>query len=138
MKVLFDTNVYVAEALLGEMAERLVAVTERAGWKTFVCEFILDETERVLLEKLGFSRRLAVLTRQRIRRRATSIEVGASRHSVPDDPQDSPVLQAALSAGVDYLVTNDQHLRSLDPYEGLRIVSMAEYHQMLVEHGLLT
>ncbi len=29
MKIFFDTNVYVAEALLGEAAEEMLAVTER-------------------------------------------------------------------------------------------------------------
>ena len=31
MKIFFDTNVYVAEALLGEAAEEMLAVTERAS-----------------------------------------------------------------------------------------------------------
>lgn len=33
MKVFFDTNVYIAEALLGETAEALLAATESAGWR---------------------------------------------------------------------------------------------------------
>jgi hypothetical protein len=33
MKIFFDTNVYVAEALLGEAAEEMVAATERASWR---------------------------------------------------------------------------------------------------------
>ena len=56
---------------------------------------------------------------------------------MPDDPDDNPVLQAALSASVDYLVTNDTDLLSLSPYEGLRILSMSEYFKLLQEHGLL-
>jgi hypothetical protein len=39
--------------------------------------------------------------------------------------------------GVDYLVTNDRHLLDLNPYEGLRLVSMAEYRQVLVTEGIL-
>ena len=34
--------------------------------------------------------------------------------------------QAALAAGVDYLVTNDTRLLSLSPYEGLWVVSTAD------------
>jgi len=36
-----------------------------------------------------------------------------------------------------YLVTNDRHLLSLDPYEGLRIISMKEYEQLLIDRGIL-
>jgi putative PIN family toxin of toxin-antitoxin system len=138
MKVFFDTNVYVAEALLGETAERLLAATEKAGWRIYASTYLLDELVRVLTEQLQFSRRLAALSRMRIIRRAGLVEPGASRHQVPTDPTDSPILKAALEAGVDYLVTNDRHLLDLHPYQGLRIVSIANYVQLLVNEGLIT
>ena len=55
MKVFFDTNVYVAEALLGQMAERLLEATERASWRIYANPYLLDELERVMTEKLEFS-----------------------------------------------------------------------------------
>lgn len=137
MKVFFDTNVYVAEALLGGAAEQIVATTISAKWRIFVAEYVLDETERVLTEKLGFSRRFALMTRQRLRRRATIVGTPASRHQVVHDPADSPVLRAALAAGADMLVTNDRHLLQLNPYEGLRVISMNEYFDLLTQEGLV-
>lgn len=50
MKVFFDTNVYVAEALLGTTAQELVAAFEKAGWRVYVSTYLLDELERVLVE----------------------------------------------------------------------------------------
>jgi len=82
MKVFFDTNVYVAEALLGGAAERIVAATREARWRIFSSSYVLDETERVLSEKLDFSRRFGRMTRQRARRRATLIAPRASRHRI--------------------------------------------------------
>lgn len=58
MKIFFDTNVYVAEALLGDAAERMLEATERASWRIHASTYLLDEVERVLME-LGFSQRLA-------------------------------------------------------------------------------
>jgi predicted nucleic acid-binding protein len=136
MKIFFDSNVYVAEALLGEAAEEMLAATKRPSWRMYASTHVLDELERVMTE-LGFSRRLASLSRRRILRRAIMAEPGASRHDVPMDVKDTPVLRAALDAGVDYLVTNDRHLLDLDPYEGLRIISMTEYHRILVSEGLI-
>ena len=137
MKIFFDTNVYVAEALLGEAAEAMLAATEQASWRIYASSYLLDEVERVMTEKLGFSPRFAVLSRRRIIRRATMVEPGTSRHAVADDAADTPILRAALAAGVDCLVTNDRHLLDLDPFEGLRIVSMTQYRQMLVNEGLI-
>jgi putative PIN family toxin of toxin-antitoxin system len=137
MKVFLDTNVYVAEALLGETAEELVHATTKARWHLYTSSHVLAELERVMVERLACSRRFAALTRKRTQRRATLVEPSSSRHRVPDDPADSPVLQAALAAGVDYLVTNDTHLLSLSPYEGLRILSMGDYRLLLQDRGLL-
>jgi len=135
--VFFDTNVYAAEALLGETAEQLIDKTLQAGWRIQASVYVLEELERVLTEKLGFSRRLAVLSCQRIKRRSRMVEADASRHVVPDDPKDNPILNAALASSADYLVTNDAHLLSLNPFHGLRIVSMTDYYNILVSEGLI-
>lgn len=136
MKVFFDTNVYVAEALLGTTAAELLTATEGAGWRVYATSYLLDELERVL-ERLGFSHRLALLSRQRIIRRAALVEPETSRHRVPDDAADTPILAAAISAGVDYLFSNDRHLLALDPYEGVRIVSMSDFREVLLANGHL-
>lgn len=137
MKIFFDTNVYIAEALLGDAAERLIAATLHASWRVFVSGYVLDETERVMTEELGFSRRLATLTRRRIMRIAGHVEPGTSRHVVPEDAGDNLILRAALQAGCDFLVTNDAHLLAMNPYEGLRIISMTDYYRLLDDQGLI-
>jgi hypothetical protein len=35
MKVFFDTNVYIAEALLGRAAERIIKATSAARWRIY-------------------------------------------------------------------------------------------------------
>ena len=137
MKVFFDTNVYVAEALLGEGAEAILEATLRASWRIYIHTHVLDEIQHVLTDDLGFTTRLARLTCDRCRRRATSAPDAASRHAVPRDPDVSPILRAALHMSVDYLVTNDTHLLNLTPYEGLRILSMSEYYRLLQDEGLI-
>ncbi len=138
MKIFFDTNVYVAEALLGEAAEAMISATVEASWRIFVSDHILAEMDRVLVDELEFSPRLARLTRQRCSRRAIHVEERPSRHEVSKDPADSPILRASVQAGADYLVTNDRHLLELDPYEGLRIVSMSAYYELLRNEGLIS
>lgn len=98
MKVFFDTNVYVAEALLGQAAERLLAATLDARWRVYASRYLLEELAAVLTEELGFDRRLAMLSQQRIIRRSALVEARCSAQ-VAQDPKDSPILQAALSCG---------------------------------------
>ena len=47
MKIFFDTHVYIAEALLGETAEELLAATEQASWRIHAICYLLDELDRV-------------------------------------------------------------------------------------------
>jgi len=135
MKIFFDTNVYVAEALLGEATEQLVQATQKAGWRIFCSGYVLDELERVLTESFGFSARLGTLSRRRVLHRARLVEPGASRHEVVKDIKDSPILKAALAGRADYLVTNDKELLALHPYEGLQIISMTTYFELLKNEG---
>src|SRR5439155_15028017 len=118
MKIFFDTNVYIAEALLGRAAQRILAATSAARWRIYCTPHVLDELERVMMTELGFARRLATLSQRRIRQRSTMVTAPPSRHAVRTDPHDSPILRAALRCGADFLVTNDRHLLELNPYEG--------------------
>jgi putative PIN family toxin of toxin-antitoxin system len=138
VKVFFDTNVLVADALLGKTAQRLVQATIAARWRIRVSKYVLIELRRVLVEGLGYPASFADRACNRLAAQARMVPERFSRHRVPADPNDSPILRAALGSGVDYLVTNDTDLLVLDPYEGLRIVSMSEYLQILVNEGLVS
>ncbi len=137
MKVFFDTNVYIAEALLGQAAEQMLSATVRAKWRIFLSDHVLDEIHQVLVEDFAFSTRLARLTQQRCIRRSQYVAPRLARHTVSDDRDDSPILQAAVEAAADYLITNDMHLLRLNPYESLRIISMSDYYRLLRNQGLL-
>jgi putative PIN family toxin of toxin-antitoxin system len=136
MKVFFDANVYVAEALFGEGAERIMHAMARGRWRIYVNQYVVDETAHVLADYLGKSKRFIVLTKERILQRSALVE-GYSRARVPKDPKDTPVLQGALACGAHFLITNDRHLLALDPYESLRIVSMDTFIQLLKTRGLI-
>ena len=52
MKVFFDTNVYVAEALLGGGAAQMVAATIESRWRIFTSGYVLDERSACWLRSL--------------------------------------------------------------------------------------
>ena len=137
MKVFFDTNVYVAEALNGRAACTVLDATVESRWRIYATQHVLDELDRVLREYIGLGPRSVAMARTRVLARSSMVNVAPSRHVVPGDPADDSILRAALIAGVDYLVTRDSHLLSLDPYEKLRVVSLASYYQLLEENGMI-
>ena len=136
MKIFFDTNVYVAEALRGAGAARMIKATLTGRWRIYFSDYVLDELAKVLTEHIGLSPKLASLAREKISKRSVLVTATASG-TVPEDAKDTPVLQAAVACGADYLVSNDRHLLALHPFHGLRIVSMDSYFQLLRNEGLL-
>lgn len=51
--------------------------------------------------------------------------------AVPDDPDDDHLFAAALEGHAAFVVTGDQHVLTLGEYEGVRIVTPAEFLEIL-------
>lgn len=60
--------------------------------------------------------------------RSTAVLVAPDRsvRAVPDDPADDRVLECALEAGADWIVSGDRHLLDLDSFEGIPVVRAPE------------
>ncbi|MBI5762436.1 MAG: PIN domain-containing protein [Planctomycetes bacterium] len=101
MKIVFDTNLYVAEALGGETAGRIITSTIRASWRVYISQHILDELICVIADDLEMPRRSAILAGIQALRRGHLVGVVPSRHEVPNDPADSAILRTAMQAGAD-------------------------------------
>ena len=55
--------------------------------------------------------------------------------AVIEDPTDNRILECAAASGSDYLVSGDKHLLKLGQYQGIKIVSSADFIQMQGQHG---
>ena len=127
MKLLFDSNVWVAAFGTRGLCERLVAHTikldDLAVVRLMICPAIRQEVIRILEAKFRLSAEELA--------RATVVMDGVD--NTPDgrwqpvgvfpDPDDVPIIGAALAAGADLFVTGDQALLELDRIEGLPIVT---------------
>ena len=135
MKVLFETNVLVSDAIYGGVATRAITATLKARWKVVVCPTILTELDRVLRSKFNRSQSFAHATVQTLRDVSEVMDEPISRHQVLGDPEDTPILRAALAAGVDYLLTGDTELLGINPIESVRIIPRSEYLHVLQSYG---
>ncbi len=137
MKVVFDTNVYIAEYLTGGLAERVIEATLDAGWRVYISDYLLDEFRRVMKEHFHQPQGRVARASHLLQPRSTLVQLPASHHRVEQDPDDSPILQTAIVASAHLLVSRDRHLLNLNPYESLQILSVASYHQLLQNLGLI-
>lgn len=93
---------------------------------------ILDEVETVLFDHFQKSRRFVHLALQKILRIASEVKLpDVIRSHVPGDPDDSPIVQTALSGKADLIVTADKVLLELGKVQDVEIISLDEFELRL-------
>jgi uncharacterized protein len=126
MRVVYDTSVVVTIfARRGEILKfkrdiltgRVIAITS---------DYILGETEVVLLDKFHFTKQRAKSHTRLFARIALEVTPEDIK-KVSRDSRDDPILATALAGQAKYIVTLDQDLLVLKEYKGIRIITPAEF-----------
>jgi putative PIN family toxin of toxin-antitoxin system len=127
MRIVVDTNVIVSALVFGGVPRRVFGMIESGDCIFFYSTDIENETRRVLRDKFGWDeerldRYLPTLwglgKRVTPRRRVNTVR---------DDPDDNRILECALAAGAETIVSGDGHLLKLGVYEGIAILSPREF-----------
>jgi putative PIN family toxin of toxin-antitoxin system len=127
LRVVLDTNVLIsALAFHGETKQIWdLAGAGRFCLSTSPC--ILSELERNLL-KLGLDAYETATLIEEVRRLASVVEPSAKVSAIEQDETDNRILECALEAGADVLVTgNLKHIRPLASYKGIDILTPREF-----------
>lgn len=136
MKVFFDSNFWVSFSIQSGAARKAFRATLHARWRMRSSRYVLDETGDVLSRKFGYGPRDVKQAVSFIEDVCELVLSYGSQQSVPGDPDDTPILNAAMATNADYLVTRDRHLLSLVQVESLRIVTLADYLDVLRARGV--
>ena len=134
MRVVLDTNVIVS-GLNFPGNERLVLDLARRGrFDLYLSPFILEEVDGVLVRKFGWSQERSAQAYRALAEAATIIEPRRSRASITSSQADDRILECAVSASADYLVTGDRrHLLPLEEHQGVRILNAPRFLSTLGE-----
>lgn len=136
MRVVVDTNVFVSAMLNNRgTPARVVQAWYEGAYTLVVTDDLLFELSVTLARP-----RLATLisaSSHEIREFVRSVEHGAEFHSVTetlavsDDPDDDRVLEAAVAAAADYIVSGDRDLLRLGDFRGIQVVTPAQFATLL-------
>ena len=126
MRVFFDTNVwiasFIARGLCADLVNTMMTAHDAGRMDVMVCPAVIAETKRLLLGKLHADDaqwRAAETVFSHI----TSVADGGVRMpSDFPDPDDWPIVSAALEAGADLFVTGDKALLALGHVEDLPVL----------------
>lgn len=129
-KVVLDTNVLISSLLKpGSKARQIYRLALRGEIKLYISKPLLNELERVLeypkfeIEKL--QKELFLKTLKQI---AVFVYPRQRIDLIKEDPPDNRVLECGVGGKAGYIISGDKgHLLPLREYEGIKIVSPAEF-----------
>jgi putative PIN family toxin of toxin-antitoxin system len=128
LKVCIDTNVWISGVIFsGKPAEVVTAALNRK-FEVVLSRAILDEVERNLLRKFGFSSRNTRKLMNRILQVADLYEPSGSIKVIRDKHADNLVLETAVLGHARFLVTGDkEHLLPIRMFKHVKIVDPATF-----------
>ena len=124
MRIVLDTNIYIAAALQGRLTEdilRMAATTKDI--ELVVSEKILTELQKKLQDKFNWLYEDIDRFLTRIRKIAEVVEADQKVTIITRDPEDNKILECALSGKADLIVTSDQDLIKLKTFRGIGIIN---------------
>ncbi len=130
MKVVFDTNVFISAFIVpGGQAERALLMARQRRF--FLCSSvaILTETAQKLRHKFGQAED-DIRQVLKVVSRIAEVLKPAVRVRVLKDTPDNRILECAVEARADLVVTGDWHLLKLKEFEGISIVRLADFIRM--------
>ena len=143
IKIVVDTNVLISGTFWEGNSFRIIQMIEQKKVRCFLSKEILQEYEKVLhsdqiiekTQKKQLEIKSAIIKAIEM---CDIVEPKRKITFVKEDPDDDKILECAVEAKVDYILTNDQrHLLKIKEFEGIKLVSPANFLRIVNELDLL-
>ena len=131
MKIVLDTNVYISAAILGRVCEEIIQTCRFSNLEVFISKDIIDEIRDKLSHKFLWKNDQVNVFIESIMEFCQIVKVNEKITYIKDDPDDDKVLECAVSADCDFIISGDKHLLKLKSYKTIRILNPADFLLML-------
>lgn len=123
MKIVLDTNVYIAAALRsGFSAEVFELIVTNYGFTAITSEEILAEIQEKLKNKFDWLQEDIDRFLVKVRKASEVVAIIEKVSIITRDPKDNKILECAVAGNADLIVTLDQDLIRLKSFRGIGII----------------
>jgi putative PIN family toxin of toxin-antitoxin system len=132
LRITLDTNVLISGTFWEGEAYEIMKLIEQKKALCFLSKEILDEYNRVMhsdeiIEKAGEHHLKIKSAVIKVIEICTIVEPLQKVIAVEEDPEDNKILECALEANADYVITYDGHLLKLKEFGDIKIISPSEF-----------
>ena len=132
LRVTADTNIYISALIFGGKPLAIIEAAQHGEIELAISEPIMDETIRILRDKFRWPERELDEIGQQIRTWTLLAKPKTQVAVIREDLSDNRILECAQESASEYIVSGDAHLLKLVEFEGIRIVTPAQF---LAEHS---
>lgn len=133
MKGVFDTNIFISAFVIpGSQGERAFLLARQKQFELYTSVPILTETANKLRDKFDQSEEDIKEALRLISRSARVIKPAVELNVLEDFP-DNRILECAVEAEADVIVSGDRHLLKLKKFQGIPIVRLVDFLRMFPE-----
>src|SRR6266571_7251182 len=127
MRIVVDTNVIVSALVFGGLPRRIFELVEGGYCELFYAAESQEETRRVLRDKFGWDEDRLDRYLRTLWSLGKRVVLRHRVNAVREDPDDNRILECALAADADVIVSGDRHLLKLGAYEGITILTPRDF-----------
>lgn len=131
LRVTADSNIFISALNFGGAPDKVLHLARGGEIRLAVSDFILEEVTRVLRDKFEWPEEANLAARTQILGFCERVSPSRRIEAITEDPSDNRILECAVAAGSEYLVTGDRHLLRVGEFEGIRIVSPARFLEIV-------
>lgn len=133
MRAVFDTNIFISAFVVpGSQGERAFLLARQKRFELYTSVPILTETANKLREKFDQSEE-DIKEALKMISRAAEVLKPSIKLDVLEDVPDNRILECAVEAKADVIVTGDRHLLKLKKFQGIPIVRLVDFLRMFPE-----
>jgi putative PIN family toxin of toxin-antitoxin system len=127
LKVVFDTNVYISAFVVpGSLAEEAYNLALDRRCELFASVPVLTEMAMKLRGKFGWDDLRITAALKHVSRVAMIVKPSGRINVLADEP-DNRILECAVAARANLIVTGDKHLLALREYKGIGICKIGGF-----------
>jgi len=131
-KVVIDTHVFVSGLTFKGKPREVLDLIWRGDIEACISSFIFKELEETLKKNFIWDRDQIKHTIEKIKAKTFLIQPKNKVSVIKENDDDNRILECAIEGRVQFLISGDRkHLLPLEEYQGIKILSPAEFLKLL-------